>query len=43
MGGFWPQEQNLKKILSEALAALLFSGVEQYVQFWLRTLSETIL
>ena len=33
-----------KKIhfLSGALVALLFSGVEPFVQFWLRALSETI-
>ena len=34
-GDFWPQEQNLKNIyyLSGALAALLLSGVEPFVQF----------
>ena len=47
MGNFRPQGQNLKKnniyFLSGALAALLFSEVEPFVQFWLMTLLETIL
>ena len=45
-GGFLaPGAEFEKKIyfLSGALAALLFSGVEPFVQFWLRALSETIL
>ena len=32
-----------KKILSGNLATLLFCGVEPFMQFWLRALSETIL
>ena len=38
MGDVWPQGQNLKKkiyFLSGALVALLFIGVEPFVQFWL--------
>ena len=45
-GIFGPRGRIKKKyiyFLSGALAALLFRGVEPFVQFWLRTLSETIL
>ena len=46
-GGFLAPGAEFKNIyiyfLSGALAALLFSGVEPFVQFWLRTLLETIL
>ena len=45
MGGFLaPGAEFEKKIhLSGALAALLFSRVKLFVQFWLRALVETIL
>ena len=45
-GIFGPRGRIEKKIqyfLSSAVAALLFSGVEPVVQFWLRTLLKTIL
>ena len=45
-GGFLAPGAELKKyiyLLSGALAALLFTGVKPFVQFWLRTLLETIL
>ena len=43
MGGFLAPGTEFEKILSGALAALLFSGVEPFVQIWLRALLETIL
>ena len=46
-GGFLATGAEFEKkyiyFLSGALATLLFSGVEPFVQFWLRTLLETIL
>ena len=45
MGGFLAPGAEFEKIyfLSGALAALLLRGVEPFVPFWLRALSETIL
>ena len=45
MGGFLAPGAEFEKVyyLSGALTALLFSGVEPFLQFWLRALSETIL